>query len=151
MGIRGPHIGKAVITKTHVEDALKFIARDHIVLCRGTGAAISGNSGTTYALLLASDFRWKHGIEDYIVKAHLWARWDPVTTAGGLKLYNETDAVDVAILEPGVAGWREDEVDITSTVKGWTTDKFLSLQTKGDGTTAPAIAAVLIIVECGNV
>jgi len=151
MGIRGPHIGKAVVTKRHVEDALKFKTLDHILLCRGAGAGITGNAGTTYAMLTAGDIEVDPSRYKGITKVEAYLSWNPTTTVAGLRIYNITDGVALATSEPGVTGWRLDRVDVTGTWKGLTGAKWFRVETKGDGTTAPEIAAVYIIVECGNV
>jgi len=151
MGIRGPHIGKAVITKRHVEDALKFTALDHILLCRGAGANITGNVGTTYASLTGSYMGINPARYRGIIKVEAYFHWDPGSAAGGVRIFNTTDGTTLVASEPGVAGWRTDRIDITTTWKAITADKMFRAETKGDGTTPPTIAAILIIVECGNV
>jgi len=151
MPIRKPHIGKGVVTKRHVEDALKFKVLHHIVLCKGAGANITGNAGTTYATLEASHIYVDPTRYSGIIKAEAYFQWDPATTAGGIRIYNVTDATVLASSEPGVAGWRPDRIDITDTWKAITAEKLFRVETKGDGTTAPVMVAVLIIVECGNV
>jgi len=151
MPIRKPHVGKAVITKRHVEDALKFKTLDHILLCRGAGDVITGNAGTTYTALGASDVFVDPSRYVGIVKVEAYFRWNPRTTAGGARVYNVTDDTVLASSEPGVEGWRTDRINITTTWKALTGEKFLRVETKGDGTTAPTIAAFFIIVECGNV
>jgi len=151
MGIRGPHIGKGVVTKRHVEDALKFKALDHIVFCKGAGATITGNAGTGYITLAAADVYIDPARYDGIRKVEAFFHWDPKTTAGGARIYNVTDGVALVASEPGAAGWRTDRIDITSTWKALTGEKTFIVETKGDGTTAPVLIAVFIIVECGNV
>jgi len=151
MGIRGPHIGKAVITKRHVEDALKFKTLDHIVVTKGAGAGITGNAGTTYAKILASEVYVDPQRYTGIKKVEAYFNWNPETTAGGIRIYNETDAAVLATSEPGVTGFRIDRIDITDKWKALTGEKVFYAQTKGDGTTAPTIIAVFIVVECGNV
>jgi len=150
MGIRGPHIGKGVVTKRHVEDGLKFKTLDHIILCKGAGATITGNAGTTYALTIASEVRVNPARYNGIRKVEAVFRWNPETTAGGIRIYNVTDAAALATSEPGVTGWRVDQLDITTTWKGLTADKEFRVESKGDGTTAPTIADAQIVVETGN-
>jgi len=151
MPIRKPHIGKGVVTKTHVEDALKFKTLDHILLCRGAGAAITGNTGTTYATLGAAAYIINPARYTGVIKAEAHFRWDPQTAAGGLRIWNVTDGTVLAVSEPGVAGGRTDKIDITDKWKALDGEKDLNVQTKGDGTTAPIIAVVFIVIECGNV
>jgi len=151
MGIRRAHIGKGVVTKRHVEDALKFTALDHIVLCKGAGATITGNAGTTYAYLASSEVDVDPSRYSGIRKVEAVMLWNPNTTAGGLRIYNATDAEEVAKSEPGVVGLRRDRIDITTYWKGKTGVKTIQVESKGDGTTAPAITWVCIIVETGNV
>jgi len=151
MGIRGPHIGKAVITKRHVEDALKFKTVDHIVLCKGAGAVITGNAGTTYAKLESSELAIDPAQYVGIVKVETHFHWNPQTTAGGIRIYNATDATVLSVSEPGVVGYRVDRIDVTGTWKAIVGRKWFQVDTKGDGTTAPTLIAVFIIVECGNV
>jgi len=151
MGIRGPHIGKGVVTKRHVEDALKFKTLDHILLCRGAGATITGNAGTAYGMVPASELFIDPSRYTGVRKVEAFFQWDPKTTAGGLRIYNAADAVDFAVSEPGVAGWRTDRINVTDTWKALTAEKWFKVESKGDGTTAPEIAQVFIIVECGNV
>jgi len=151
MGIRGPHIGKGVVTKRHVEDGLKFKILDHILLCRGAGAAITGNAGTTYVTLGASEIGVDPTRYGGIRKVEAYFFWDPTTTAGGLRVYNVTDAVALATSEPGATGWRTDKINVTNTWKALTAEKWFRVETRGDGTTPPSIGVVLIIVECGNV
>jgi len=151
MPIRKPHIGKATITKRHVEDALKFTALDHILLCKGVGATITGNAGTTYTLLLASEVAVNPARYTGIRKVEAYFFWNPETTAGGIRIYNLTDATVLATSEPGAVGWRVDRINVTDTWKTITAEKWFRVETKGDGTTAPSITVVFIIVECGNV
>jgi len=151
MGIRGPHIGKAVVSKRHVEDALKFTALDNILLCRGAGATITGNAGTAYAALAASTIHVDPSRYQGVRKVTSLLVWDPKTTAGGLRIYNYTDAAELAKSEPGAAGMRLDEIDVTTTWKTLTGLKSIRVESKGDGTTAPTIAYVVICVEVGNV
>jgi len=151
MPIRKPHIGKGVVTKRHVEDALKFKTLDHIVLCKGAGANITGNAGTTYAGIPASTTFINPARYGGIRKVEAYFCWSPETTAGGIRLYNATDATVLASSEPGATGWRTDRINITDKWKALTAEKELRADTKGDGTTAPVINAALIIVECGNV
>jgi len=151
MPIRKPHIGKGVVTKLHVEDALKFKTLDHIVLCKGAGATITGNAGTTYAKMSASETFIDPSRYSGIRKVEACFQWNPETTAGGIRIYNTTDATVLAVSEPGVAGWRTDKINVTDKWKAITAEKWLQVESKGDGTTAPTITAVLIIVECGNV
>jgi len=151
MGVRSAHIGKGVITKRHVEDALKFKILDHVVLAKGSGATIAGNAGTTYALLPASEIYLDPSRYRGVVKVEAYFHWNPETAAGGLRIYNVDDAVDLATTEPGVAGWRRDRIDVTDKFKALTTEKKFCVDSKGDGTTGPTIIAVFIIVECGNV
>jgi len=151
VGIRGPHIGKAVVTKRHVEDALKFTALDHILLCRGAGANIIGNVGTTYTALPGSYIHVDPSRYQEVRKVTSLFYWNPETTAGGLRIYNTTDAVEIAKSEPGVAGWRVDEIDTTTTWKTLVGLKTVRVESKGDGTTAPTICYVTVCVEVGNV
>jgi len=135
--------GKVKVKNKH-EVLLKNYAdrESYLTMARGAGTVITGNPGTAYAALTASELRWYAGFWGYIVEAYLYAAWNPMTAAGGLRLWNATDGVAVATLEPGVVGYREDRVDITDAVRGWTADKFLRLETKGDGTTAPTVSNV---------
>jgi len=151
MPIRKPHIGKGVVTKRHVEDALKFKTLDHILFTRGAGAIITGNAGTTYASLPASSLSVDPSRYTGIIRVEAYFRWNPQTTAGGIRIYNETDDTVLASSEPGVAGWRLDRINITNTWKTITAVKLFRVETKGDGTTAPTISEVFIAVECGNV
>jgi len=151
MPIRKPHIGKGVVTKRHVEDALKFKTQDHILLCRGAGASITGNAGTTYTGLTASGMGIDPTRYKEIMLVEVYFNWDPVTTAGGIRIYNSTDDTVLAVSEPGVTGGRTDRIDVTDTWKTFTASKWFLIQTKGDGTTAPSIISVYIIVQCGNV
>jgi len=151
MPIRRPHIGKAVISKRHVEDALKFKTLDHAVLVKAAGATITGNAGTTYAGLPGSEFYVNPTRYTGITKVEAYLHWDPITTAGGLRIRNFTDGVDLAVSEPGVAGLRLDRIDVTDKWKALTAEKMFRAESKGDGTSAPIITAVLIVVECGNV
>jgi len=132
-----------------IDGALIPTAEVHHTLAKGAGVNIVGNAGTTYVGLTASHM-WL-SVANYISKYHairaeLVARWEPRTTAGGLRLYNDTDATVVATLEPGVTGWRRDVVDITVPFRGWDTEKTVLLETKGDGTTAPLLAEIFIRV-----
>jgi len=151
MPIRKPHIGKGVVSKRHVEDALKFKTLDHIVLTKGAGATITGNAGTTYATLAASYIFVDPTRYSGVRKVEAYFHWGTETTAGGIRIYNVTDATVLAVVEPGVVAWRVDRIDITDTWKTLTGVKELRVESKGDGTTPPAISAVFIIVECGNV
>jgi len=151
MPIRKPHIGKGVVTKRHVEDALKFKTLDHILLCRGAGAAITGNAGTTYVSTTASEIHIDPTRYTGIIKVEAYFVWNPVTTAGGIRIYNATDGVALAVSEPGVTGWRRDSIDVTDKWKALTAEKMFRVESKGDGTSAPTIFAVFIIVGCGNV
>jgi len=151
MGIRGPHIGKGVVTKRHVEDALKFKTLDHVVLVKAAGVEITANAGTTYAGLPGSEAYINPARYSGIRKVEAYFHWNPNTTAGGIRIYNVTDGVDLAVSEPGVVGWRLDRIDITDTWKALTAEKIFRVESKGDGTTAPTIVAVFIVVECGNV
>jgi len=117
MPIRKPHIGKGVVTKRHVEDALKFKILDHIVLAKGSGADITGNAGTTYAVLSASDIWVNPARYNGVRKVEVYFHWDPATTAGGIRVWNATDSTALATSEPGVAGLRVDRVDVTSAWK----------------------------------
>jgi len=151
MGIRRAHIGKAVVTRRHVEDALKFKILDHILLCRGAGTNITGNAGTAYAGLEASIMHVDPTRYNGVRKVEAYFRWNPQTTAGGARIYNATDGVALATTEPGVVGWRRDSIDITDKWKAITAEKVFRVETRGDGTTPPLIQIVCIIVECGNV
>jgi len=151
MPIREPHIGKGVVTKRHVEDALKFKTLDHIVLCKGAGATITGNAGTTYAPISATEIVVNPARYTGIKKVEAFFYWNPNTTAGGMRIYNLTDGVDLAVSEPGAVGWRRDFINITDKWKALTGEKEFRVETKGDGTTAPSVTAAFIIVECGNV
>jgi len=151
MPIRRPHIGKAAVHKRHVEDALKFTVLDHIVLCRGAGVTFTGNAGTTYAALPGSGLSVNPARYSGIRKVEVYFEWNPETTAGGMRVYNETDASVLASSEPGAVGWRLEKIDITDRWKALTSEKYFRVDTKGDGTTAPTIAASFIVVECGNV
>jgi len=151
MGIRGPHIGKGVVTKRHVEDALKFKTLDNILLCRGAGVSITGNAGTAYALLTATEVYLAPDRYKGVIRAEAVFRWNPTTTAGGIRIYNATDAAVLAVSEPGIVGWRTDRINITNTWKALTGEKEFRVESKGDGTTAPEIALAYIIVETGNV
>jgi len=151
MPIRKPHIGKATITKRHVEEDLKFTSLDHIFLARGAGATITGNAGTTYATLVASWVYVDPSRYQRLRKATALFDWDPATTDGGLRIYNVTDAAELVKSEPGAAGWRIDEIDITDAWKTLTGRKGFRVETKGDGTTAPSITCIIICVESGNV
>jgi len=151
MPIRKPHVSKAAITKRHVEDALKFKTLDHILLCRGAGANITGNAGTSYGGLLAAELIIDPTRYKEIMLAEVFFFWNPETTAGGIRVQNITDGTTLASSEPGVAGFRRDSIDVTSTWKTLTGSKRFEVQTKGDGTTAPTIASVYIVVQCGNV
>jgi len=151
MPIRKPHIGKGVVTKRHVEDALKFTALDHITLCKGAGAGITGNAGTTYAELGASQAQVDPSRYKQVRLVEAMFIWIPQTTAGGIRLYNVTDGVEVAKSEPGTTTWRVDTIDITTTWKGIEGVKLFVIQTKGDGTTAPTVDGAVIVVETGNI
>jgi len=151
MPIRKPHIGKGAVTRRHVEDALKFKTLDHVLLCRGAGANLTGNAGTTYTVLTASSVYVNPARYKGIIKVEAYVNWDPQTTAGGIRVWNATDSTALATSEPGAAGWRLDRIDVTGTFKAITAEKLFWVESKGDGTTAPIIAAAYIIVECGNV
>jgi len=151
MSIRKRHIGKGVVTKRHVEDALKFKTLDHLVLCRGAGASVEGNAGTTYAWLTAARIDIDPSRYQQVRKVEVLFDWNPQTTAGGIRLYNVTDDTEVVKSEPGVVGWRVDTIDITDTWKTIIGSKRFRVDTKGDGTTAPVVIHVFIIVETGNV
>jgi len=113
-----------------------------VPLIRAPNADIDGNAGTAYADFLGTAFIF----DTYRVKpdkirfARWYIVWDPKTTVGGIRLYNATDAEEVASLVPGVAGWRTDTVDITTYLKGLPAgEKWIYVHTKGDGTTPPTI------------
>jgi len=151
MPIRKPHVGKAVITKRHVEDALKFTSLDHVTITRGAGTVITGNVGTTYAELAAAVLHINPALYQQVRKVEALFRWDPQTTAGGIQLYNWTDAEVLAVSEPGAAGIRIDRINITDKWKTLIGDKSFWVRSKGDGTTAPTIEYVMLVIETGNV
>jgi len=122
------------------------------VLVKGAGATITGNASTTYVPLTGSRLRWfpEHFWNNTCIK-EVWleARWDPATAVGGLRLINETTGSVIETLEPGVAGWRFDYVDITT---NWTTlmasGHACAVQTKGDGVTPPSIELAELRIVC---
>jgi len=144
MPIRRYQIARGAVDKTRLADDVQVKAEAQLTMVKGVGTSITGNAGVGYARLIGSD-NWYH--PDFfknILQVIFTVRWDPQTTAGGLKLWNATDNVAVATSEPGVAGSRLDEIDITTTIKGYTAEKALRIVTKGDGTTAPTIEVALV-------
>jgi len=134
---------------THIGDV-----ESQLLLVRGAGAAITGNAGTTYAFMTASDnvYNPDRFCRQYLKRVEWVVAWDPQTTAGGARLYNADDAETVSESVPGVTGYRVDTVNVTTYFKGLTAPKTLRLETKGDGTTAPTINfSLLRIVMTGNV
>ena len=78
-------------------------------------------------------------------KAFFRVRWNPQTSSGGIRLWDENLAQPISESEivPGTSGWRTDEVEITSYVRNnWVRSGRIRVQpqTKGDGSTAPEIA-----------
>ena len=126
-----------------------FEQETQLMLLKGAGSAITGNATTSYATISASDNYFVPNSYGNIAKAYVVFVWNPQTTSGGIKLRNETDAVDVATSEPSATGLRKDVVDITSTIRGYTSEKKLVVQTKGDGVTAPTIETVFIRILIG--
>jgi len=124
-----------------------------LLMAGRTGAFITGYTGTSYSGMPTSFLYWKpaNWRREQIISAVWVVNWNPQTASGGIRLQNVTDGVTVASSEPGAAGWRLDEIDITDTLKGYTADKTLEIQTKGDGSTAPQVAfAYIRLVVSGD-
>jgi len=149
MPFRKYQYAKKSIDKTKLDDDAQVKIESHLTFCRGAGSNIIGNAGTTYTYLTGSDNIFIADSYKNILKAELCIRWDPMTTAGGVRLWNTTDASAIATVEPGAVGMRWSRVDITDTIKGLVGEKVLELYTKGDGTTAPVLRAcwVRIVVS----
>lgn len=129
-----------------VQELIESEWASQFTLCRGAGSEITGNSGANYATLTCSRLRsfpehfWNH---NSLKEVWLEVGWNPQTTSGGLRLYNDTDGTVIETLEPGAAGFRYDYEDITSDWKSlMASGKVCVVQTKGDGATAPTIEFV---------
>jgi len=152
MPLRKYQYARKSIDKTRLDDDAQVKVETQLLMAKGGGTSIAGNAGTTYVGLVASDQFFHPENYKNISKIELVALWTPQTTAGGLQLFNSTDSAVVATIEPGAAAGRRDVVDVTATIKGYTAEKTLTVRTKGDGTTAPAISVVLlrIIVDTSS-
>jgi len=144
MPIRKYQIAKKAIDKTKLDDDAQVKIESQLMMVKGTGTSVTGNAGTTYVGLAASDQFFKPDHYKNMGKIEFVALWTPQTTAGGIRLFNSTDSAVVATIEPGAAAGRRDVVDVTTTLKGYTAEKTLTVQTKGDGTTAPLLSVVLL-------
>ena len=151
MSIRAEHIARQAITNELLASESQIKTETCLLLAKGAGAAITGNSGTSYAELTASDAYFNPNDYTNILKAEFLVKWDPATTSGGVQLYNNDDSEAIATVEPGATGMRQDTVDITAKLKGYTSQKRISLYTKGDGSTAPSIQVALIRIIVSNV
>jgi len=144
MPLRKYQIARKAIDKTKLDDDAQVKVETQLLMAKGAGTDIAGNAGTTYAGLVASDQLFHPDNYKNISKIEFVALWTPQTTAGGLRLFNSTDSLVVATIEPGAVGGRKDVVDVTATIKGYTAEKTLAVLTRGDGTTAPVISMALL-------
>jgi len=139
MPIREYQVARKAITKDKLATDARVKVETQLPLCRGPGANITGNAGTAYSSLPGGSNIFRPGHFRDIDQV-LWRTiWNPETTAGGIELYDGAVGVRIAVSEPGAAGWRTDEIDVTSYFKALTADASPDLRTKGDGTTAPTI------------
>jgi len=115
-------------------------------LVKGAGASVTGNPGVAYVDLPAS--RVQIDFDDYenIITVEFVSCWNPETTAGGLQIYNETDDVVELTVEPGIVGARWDVNDVTSPFATYTGIKRFWVRTRGDGTTAPTLESVKLMI-----
>jgi len=122
-----------------------------ILLVRGMGTYLDGNASTTYAEFTGSPTYFNVGNYKTVLSAYMDARWDPKTVAGGLRIFNYTDNNVVALSEPGTTGMQRTQVDCTDYIKAlspyW---KTIRVDTKGDGTTAPSLSFVMLVIVWGN-
>jgi len=140
MPLRKYQIANKAISKDKLAADARIKVETQLLLCRGSGANITGNAGTSYASLPAS-YNWFH--PDYYrdVERIIWVTvWNPETTAGGIELYNGSVPERIAISEPGTVGWKIESFDVTSYFKALTSEIVVDFRTKGDGTTAPTIS-----------
>jgi len=139
MPIRRYQIARKAIDKTKLDDDAQVKIETQLLLCRGAGATIIANAGTTYAALDSSETLFNPDYYKNIIRADFVIHWTSGSTAGGIQLYNVDDGVAIYTREPGVVGEFIEAFDITDTIKGYTTEKRIGINTKGDGTTAPSI------------
>jgi len=139
MPIRRYQIARKAIDKTKLDDDAQVKIETQLLLCRGAGIAITANAGTTYASLDSSDTLFNPAYYKNIVRTDFVVHWISGSTAGGVQLFNRYDGVAIYTREPGVAAEFIEAFDITDTIKGYTTEKRIGINTKGDGTTAPSI------------
>jgi len=146
MPLRKYHYARKSIDKTRLDDDAQVKVETQLLMCRRGGDYIPGNAGTTYTSMKAA-YNW-FVPDNYknISKVELVCRWDPMTTSGGIQLFNATDGVAVISVEPGATGMKIDTVDVTTTFKGYTAAKRFVASTKGDGTTAPVIIVIYLRV-----
>jgi len=147
--IRDPETYSTINSMTRLTRSQPTRFESFIPLVRSADAVIIGNSGDTYASLGTSYWRWRPAHYQNVEKIYFAARWNATTTAAGIRLYNNTDAVEIGKHEPGATGWYWTLVDVTDTLLGYAAEKTLCIQSKGDGATAPEImwAGLLIVAR----
>ncbi|MDD2485353.1 MAG: glycosyl hydrolase family 28-related protein [bacterium] len=118
----------------------------HSFLYSYTG--VTGNAGISYTTLPYSNKKWYFNPRDsFIADAVLRVDWDPVTTNGGIQLYNNaTGSLIGNPSVPGVTGRRVTEIDLTSAMSRLAVKNMddLCIQTKGDGSIAPIVYSISI-------
>jgi len=144
MPIRKYQIARKAIDKTRLDDDAQVKVESQLILAKGPGASFSGNAGTTYSEMGGSHQRFAPDNYKNITKVQFVVYWNPITTAGGIRLYNASDGIAMTTVEPGITGWRWDIVDVTTTFKGLTAEKVIIVQTKGDGTSAPRFSTIYL-------
>jgi len=140
MPLRKYQIAKKAIDKTKLDDDAQVRIQTQLLLARGAGAAIIGNSGTSYAELACSANLFRAGDFKNITVSRWYIGWHSKTTAGGVRIRNVTTGAIIASIEPGVAEGRIETIDISDKIKPLTGDNYLVMDTKGDGTTAPEVS-----------
>jgi len=146
MPLRKYQIARKAIDKTKLDDDAQVRVETQLLFVKGAGELITGNAGTAYGYLAGSDLYFVPDNFKNILKVEFLVKWDPMTTAGGVRLFNLTDVTVVKDIEPGAAGWRYDEIDVTTTFKGYTAEKLFEIATKGDGATAPVFRLIILRV-----
>jgi len=146
MPLRKYQYARKSIDKTKLADDAQVKVETQLIILKGAGADITGNAGTTYMGFAGSRQLFEPDHYKNILKVELAAFWDPKTASGGIRLYNISDTTAVVTFEPGDTGWRWSKGDATTAFKGYTVEKELHLESKGDGTTAPVVRVAYLRV-----